>query len=91
VLKPYWTCCMRRSGAATTRLVGAGLALPFWSDRSVERGQGKPSPYQTLELFAKKRRIHKLAIQNCFVERRREGLDDVNLPDMAIRAQRTSH
>ena len=38
--------------AATTRLVGAGLALPsfYATDRL---GQGKPSPYQTLEMFAK--------------------------------------
>jgi hypothetical protein len=31
-----------------TRLVGAGLALPLSFPRGVERGQGKPSPYETL-------------------------------------------
>ena len=38
-------------------------------------------------MFAKKRRIYELAIQNCFVERRREGLDHANLPHTAIRAR----
>ena len=45
-----------------TRLVGAGLALPLSFVRGVKRGQGKPSPYETLKLFAKKTRTYSLAI-----------------------------
>jgi hypothetical protein len=29
----------------------------------MERGQGKPSPYETLKLFAKKTRIYRTAMQ----------------------------
>jgi hypothetical protein len=29
----------------------------------MERGQGKPSPYETLSFFAKKTRIYRMAIQ----------------------------
>jgi hypothetical protein len=38
----------------TKRFVRAGLALPLWYVRGIERGQGKPSPYETLKMFAKK-------------------------------------
>ena len=48
----------------TTRLVGAGLAVPLWYIRGMERGQGKPSPYETPKMFAKKTRIHELAVQD---------------------------
>ena len=53
---------MRRSRNQTC-LVGAGLALPLQFFGGVERGQGKPSPYETPKMFAKKTRIYAMAIQ----------------------------
>jgi hypothetical protein len=47
----------------TKRLVGAGLALPSFYATDMPQGQGKPSPYETLKMFAKKRRISDIAMQ----------------------------
>ena len=36
----------------TTHLVGAGLALPSFHTTIILQGQGKPSPYEMLKMFA---------------------------------------
>src|SRR5208282_6332007 len=50
------------------RLVGAGLALPPFHSTEKLQGQGKPSPYETRKMFAKKTRIYGIAMQTCGVE-----------------------
>jgi len=65
--------------ANPSRLVGAGLALPLSFVRGVERGQGKPSPYETRELFAKKPRIHAIAMQ------KRGGIGMIPVPGGSAR------
>ena len=61
-------CSAARRGRNQRRLVGAGPALPLKLAGEAERGQGKPSPYETREMFAKKTRIYGIAMQTAAIE-----------------------